>query len=44
MPGCECYGPYRPRTYKRWRYPGVPIPHRLRSEYRDPTAKNRISF
>lgn len=22
------------RIYKRWRYPGIPIPHRLRSVYR----------
>ncbi len=34
----------RRRVYKRWRYPGVPVPARLRDQYRDPTAPNRISF
>lgn len=24
----------RRRVYKKWRYPGVPIPHRLRLVYR----------
>lgn len=28
----ECDG-YEPRHYKKWRYPGVPIPHRLRGKY-----------
>lgn len=29
-----------PRRYKVWRYPGVPIPHRLQMIYRDPTVPN----
>lgn len=28
------YSPNPQRRYKRWRYPGVPIPHRLRWTYR----------
>ncbi len=32
--GPDCI-PDRPRLYKRWRYPGVPIPQRLRSVYTD---------
>jgi len=43
MPGCDLYS-CRRRTYKTWRYPGTPIPYRLQSVYRDPTAKNKISF
>lgn len=44
MPGSECYDSHYRRTYKVWRYPGVPVPQRLLGVYRDPTAKNRISF
>lgn len=32
MPTCWC-GRYVQRPYKVWRYPGVPIPPRLRDVY-----------
>ena len=34
------YGPRR-RIYKRWRYPGVPIPQRLQSTYSSDSRKWR---
>lgn len=40
MPGFENYS-YRQRTYKVWRYPGVPVPHRRQSIYRDPTMNGK---
>ncbi len=31
----------RPATKKVWRYPGVPIPHRLRGAYQDVSRLTR---
>ncbi len=41
MGGFEGCCRYRPRVYKPWRYPGVPIPQRLRSVYSDDPRKCR---
>lgn len=37
MPGL--YSCRHQKTYKRWRYPGVPIPHRLQGEYSNDPRK-----
>lgn len=39
MPIWEWYYGATPRKKKDWRYPGVPIPWRLRDKYADPSVK-----
>lgn len=38
MPSCDCDYWGRAPKKKVWRYPGVPIPHRLSFKYFDPTV------